>query len=538
MADFILDFLRQHGPTRSSKLSEALQEAGFTPEASRQRLSRARAPVRKFPLRLLPKKESFLYLDAHRNTDVFWGNFLRDMRETGSVFGLALDGLFARGGTIPYDMFAVISGAPAMPMKGQLNAAHVRDALIKASFLEDLYDNDGTRYLRYRGGGAPFYPPRRTAESVLLDAVRDWARKLGLGSYNTIAIRGDEGLRPIGPFMFDLAGPSYFAPVQQANGKPGFIVADVFVEGTLNEHHIQYFIRKVTMLRSMRPSYAVLPFLISESFTGPALKAGHAAGLSMATPTILFGRRVGAALASLVETLKNVAAYASAEDPGRITRLINDLSEIEGRNDNLRGVLFEFMCAYLARRDAVSIDMGVVARDPETGKCVDVDIFKVTHQMSSVTCIECKGKEPGGTLSEDEVRIWLAKAAVMRAHLASHAHYREAEHRFELWTSGKFEPDALALLNAEKLKRTRAPIDWKDGDAVLALGSTGKEKAMTDAFRQHFLNHPLSEVAYVLQESNTTSPIVPTADVLNRMAPGAYGSPLGFLPKPTIEELF
>lgn len=537
MTDFVRDFLRQHGPTRSSKLAEALQAEGVNPEAARQRLSRARAPVRKFPLRLLPKKEAFLYLEDQRNTDLFWSNFLRDMRETGSVYALALDGLFARGGTIPFDMFPVISGAPATPMRGQLNANHVRDTLIKASFVDDLYDTDGTRYLRFKGGG-PYYPPRRTAELVLLDAVREWARKLGLAGYNTIAIRGEEGLRPIGPFTFDLAGPSYFAPVQQPGGKPGFIVADVFADGTLNENHIQYFIRKVTMLRSMRPGYAVLPFLVGESFTGPALKAGHAAGLSLATPTNMFGRRVGAALASLVETLKNVAAYASSEDPARITRLITDLSEIEGRNDNLRGVLFEFMCAYLARRDAVSIDMGVVARDPETGKVVDVDIFKVTHQMASVTCIECKGKEPGGTLSLDEVRTWLAKAAVMRAHLATHPHYREAEHRFELWTSGTFEPDALAYLKSEKQKRTRAPIDWKDGDAVLALGAAGKEKAMTDAFRQHFLNHPLAEVAYSVQTSNTTSLVVPTSDVLNRIAPGAFGSPLGFLPKPTVEDLF
>jgi hypothetical protein len=136
--------------------------------------------------------------------------------------------------------------------------------------------------------------------------------------------------------------------------------------------------------------------------------------------TTLFGRRVGAAMMSLVETLKNVAAYASAESPERITRLITDLSEIQGRDDNLRGVMFELLCAYLARRDAVSIDMGVVARDPESGRSVDVDIFKVTHQMASVTCIECKGKEPGGMLTVDDVQTWLRKVAVMRVHLATH----------------------------------------------------------------------------------------------------------------------
>jgi hypothetical protein len=83
------------------------------------------------------------------------------------------------------------------------------------------------------------------------------------------------------------------------------------------------------------------------------------------------------------DTLKNVAAYASAESPERIIGLINDLSEIEGRNGNLRDVLFELLAAYLARRDAVSIDMGVRARDPETGNFADIDVLKVTHQSVS-----------------------------------------------------------------------------------------------------------------------------------------------------------
>jgi hypothetical protein len=116
-------------------------------------------------------------------------------------------------------------------------------------------------------------------------------------------------------------------------------------------------------------------------------------------------------------------------------------------------------------------------------------------------------------------------------------HFREAEHRFELWTSGAFVPDALLFLENEKQRRTRSPIDWKDGDAVLALATAGKEKAMTDAFRQHFQSHPLAEVAWGVESSNTGL-VVPVSDVMRRLGPGAYGSPLGFLPKPNIDDLF
>ncbi len=62
----------------------------------------------------------------------------------------------------------------------------------------------------------------------------------------------------------------------------------------------------------------------------------------LATPTNLFGQKVGKAIQSLVETLKNAAAIATT-NPERLASLIDDLSEIEGAAGNLRGVLFELI---------------------------------------------------------------------------------------------------------------------------------------------------------------------------------------------------
>ena len=252
---------------RGSKLVQLMQADGLSAEAVRKRLSRVKPPVYKFPLRLLPNNEGFYYLENQRNCDPYWENFLRDMRESGSTYALALDGLRARGGVVAYDQFAVISGAPAKPMKKQLNAEHVRDTLLNAGFIHEYCDADNARYLRLKDE-TPYNIPRRNPELILLDAVREWVRKLGFASYNAVAIRGEETLRPIGPFLFDLAGPSWFAPVQKAGGKPGFIVADVFAEGTLTENHIKYFIRKISMLRSMKAAYSVMPFLLPEASRG------------------------------------------------------------------------------------------------------------------------------------------------------------------------------------------------------------------------------------------------------------------------------
>lgn len=115
---------------------------------------------------------------------------------------------------------------------------------------------------------------------------------------------------------------------------PGFIVADVFAEGILTVHEIQYFIRKARMLKATLGKIGVLSIILAEGFTGEAMTAGHKAGVILATPKDLFGRRVGAAVSSLCEVLKNAAAYASSS-PERLTLLLDNLFDIEGRNRNM-----------------------------------------------------------------------------------------------------------------------------------------------------------------------------------------------------------
>jgi len=494
----IEQILEKYGPARSSKITQALQdEFKLAPPAARKRVSRVVPPIRRFPVPLLPKREAFLYHQDQRTTERFWTNLIRELRETNSVYGAALDGLMARGGIVAADEFAVISGAP-LALKGQISASRVGESLIAAGAIsrDNLADlGDCYRCVRSEIGtpDSSGFRPRLTAEGVILDGVREWARKLGLASYNSIVIRGEEKPRQVGQFKWDLTGPSYLLPLRRGQARNGFFVADVFADGILDAHSIQFFIRKVQMLRASSNSGDALAILVAPGFTGGALTAGHAAGVVLATPENLFGLKVGVAIQSLVATLKNAAAIAAA-NPEKLAGLIDDLSEIEGAAGNLRGVLFELIAAYLARLDAVSVDVGVTARDPDTGKMADIDVLKV-RSKAECTGIECKGKHPGGVVTEGEVADWLRRIPTFRAHLAGERRFREAKISFEMWTTGTFTSDALALLKAEKPKRTKTPIDWKDGLQVAEIAKTAKEKAIREALYEHFLRHPLSNTA-------------------------------------------
>jgi hypothetical protein len=91
-----------------------------------------------------------------------------------------------------------------------------------------------------------------------------------------------------------------------------------------------------------------------------------------------------------------------------MAKLIRDLGDIEWAAGNLRGILFELLCAYLVRRDAETINMGVVATDASAGKVADIDIQHFTSQRSDGVAIECEGKERGGCFSLEGHKIGYA----------------------------------------------------------------------------------------------------------------------------------
>lgn len=492
----VVAILRELGPCRSSKVADVLQlKYGLSSDAARQRIARAGKSIFRFPVSLLPNKETFIYLPDQRATDEFWINLHLALRETNAVYAFALDGMIARGGIVKASEFDVISGAP-IALKKQVASNRVLESLIVAGALrrEQFGGEECVVIERPEIGevNRSGFKGRLSVENTVLDGIREWSRKMGMASYNSIGIRNENPQKlTIGAFKWDLAGPSYLIPLRGEKGKPGWLVADVFSGRTLDENSITYFIRKAQLLRSSQKHSRFLPMLIGDSFTGDALTKGHSAGIVLSTPDILFGRSIANALRNLLDTLNNAAAIASG-NPDRLVNLIDQLSEIEGAAGNLRGVLFELISAHLAKVQGGSIDFSVNARDPQTGKTYDIDVLRVVNKGECIG-IECKGKNPGGKVSLEEVEDWIHRLPMFVRYLKNEPRFAEATLKFELWTSGTFTSEALNKLQAEKNIRKKVPISWKDGDAVFSISNSAKEKKITETLKEHFLRHPLSK---------------------------------------------
>ena len=486
---------------RASRLAAALTDRyALSPDAARKRVSRALPPIRKFPFRLLPKSEAFLYHEGDRNSERYWDGLLRDLRETGSIHGLAIDGLLARGGQAQRTSFDVVAGAPEAQRK-QVPSSRVLDNLKSAGLVDLVEAGEMGQCVRARPDvfetpDTSEFRARTVAEDVLMDGLREWARKLGLASYNAIDIRNDERAAKFSTFHWDLSGPSYLLPLVSPGRdglKPGFFVADVFCSGTLGLPHIQYFLRKVRMTKAMHRVVPFLPVLLADHFTNEALRAGKQAGIMMATTCNLFGDTIAHALTSLIDILSRAAAVAAA-NPERVVELLKDLRSIEGAAGNLRGALFEMIVGYLVREiDGNSIDIGEVIRDPNSGKSAEIDVRRIKENQEC-WFYECRARQPAARIGVDEVAIWIEKIGRIHRYHRSEDRFQGCQFGFELWTTGLFDNDALKLLERTKAQRRRIRIAWKDGTQVRDYAKRASRKAILDTLDEHYFKHPLSDL--------------------------------------------
>ena len=486
---------------RASRLAAALTDRyGLSPDAARKRVSRVLPPIRKFPFRLLPKSEAFLYHEGDRNSDRYWDGLLRDLRETRSIHGLAIDGLMARGGQAQRNSFDVVAGSPEAQKK-QVPLSRVLDNLKSAGLVDLVEAGEMDQCVRaspyvFETPDASEFRARAVAEDVLMDGLREWARKLGLASYNAIEIRNGERAPKFSTFHWDLSGPSYLLPLASPTRdglKPGFFVADVFCSGTLDVPHIQYFLRKVRMTKAMPRVVPFLPVLLADHFTNEALRTGKQAGVMMATTRNLFGDTVALALTSLIDVMSRAAAVAAAS-PERVVELLRDLRSIEGAAGNLRGALFEMIVGYLVREiDGNSIDIGEVVRDPTSGKYAEIDVRRIKENQEC-WFYECRARQPAARIGADEVATWIEKIGRIHRYHRAEDRFQGCQFGFELWTTGLFDDDALALLEHEKTRRKRITIAWRDSTQVREYAKRASRKAILDTLDEHYFKHPLSDL--------------------------------------------
>lgn len=533
MADLVVDVLRRIGPCISTDLVAALvQDFKLTPSAARQRVSRSTA-IKRLAHLTFSRGAYFLYLQTDYASPRFWDSLVRCLLEQTISYGGGLAALMGREGVMPVAHFSIACGAP-VAQKGHISASVALNRLKDANLVQ-TFDVPGigecvelVQKTPAQSSEVAAMRARLHTEDLLLCAIKDWARNLGLVSYNTVSLRDQGATQPkVGTFNWDLTAPSYLGPLAQWDGgkaKPGFLVCDVLLGVNVSAEELRPFINKCKTLRSLPNIGRCLQVFVADGYEPEAFSLAKDAGVVPATTSTLFGVEVAKALRQLTDILKE--AYPREGTLEKVDEVFARLSHIEGAANNLRGALFEFLVAEVVRLSSphTTIQLNEILRDPH-GKSAEIDVL-VYQLNQSVRFIECKGYKPGGTVPDEMVMRWLDdRIPFIRRIAEGDRSWRGCKLKFEFWTSGQLSTEAKAMIQVEAKKIRKFELSVFEGQDVAIMVSDTNTAALKKTYCDHFLEHPLEKAERASKKSKRRIPNPPGSRLTKRNTPEMESDP-------------
>ncbi len=497
MANLVEQYLKNHGPSLSSEITESLVKYhNLSAVAARQRVSRGSKEIYRLDLSF-PRRAKFLYLKQQSGSELSWTRLELALLNSHSAYGYAISALRARGGVIPKSHFEIVCGSP-IKQKKHLSASVVLNQMIRLKLLYEVYVEDiGTcvylgLHINHLDSLIPAMKARLFVEELTLRGIYSWMRKLGFASYTQIKARTPEENPRVSTTAWDLAGPSYLSPLVSfksgsTNPTPGFVVCDILLTQVVTEKDIDPFIKKLSSLRSLRNVGKQLSFFVANSYDQNAFKKLKALGVSPATTATIFDNEIGRGMTLLIELLAQVVS--SSVPMESIDQIFKSVGKIDGASNRLRGALFEFVIA-----DAMRLSYGnhvQLNKECKTDKGKkEADVISITSQQ--IRFIEGKGYNLNKRVTLDEVKYWLdEQVPVFRAYALAHPDWQDAELVFEFWTTSSFEPDALNRLEKSKEITKKYQIEFKDHRGVTEHIAKTKSKSLISTYKEHFVNAPV-----------------------------------------------
>ncbi len=490
-------WLRKRGPSLTSDLIAALVEGGVNAAAARQRVNRARGEVKRLAGLRFAKNARFIYLDEQYATEEFWRALERAFRSHGLAYWTALTNLKARGGVCPAKMFDRVASAP-LNRRGQLSPQRIYERLHAVRLLRRVRTEERQSFIElwpdfYRKASLAHVRATLLAEQIVLLGVRDWARRLGLGSHNAFKLRAANP--QVSSLVWDLSAPSYTRPLalrSEGSIKPGFIVCDVNFTGIINEDEIAAFIRKHDLAAAPARVAPIFPMFVGEIFSETAFARARSAGITAVTVGDLLGKDIAKGLRDLIDLLSDQGATASA-NPEHLQHVMEQLTAIQDASHNVRAALFELVIGALIKDvEGGYLQTGVVRKQGRDGPAFELDVLLTTDAPKPVYIIECKAKLAGAQVSLQDVERWYEnRVPTIADYLGADRQFVGRKFRFELWTNGNFHPAAAEYLAAQQTEYNRYGVGWKDGAVLRAYARAAPTATIRKMLNEHYFTHSL-----------------------------------------------
>lgn len=477
----IEEILRQKGPLLSGELSQILIKVNMvSPENARQLISRAKEPVKKLKLGF-DSNQSFLYLETEKDSHKYFNKLIIYLKPYAKVYYYLIHFAKRNNGYVNINNLPIYSSSPILRLTGHKKATDIIKDLIDVKIFQKYTEanililNDNI-YQDFDFN--QFKIKDEMAQNITAHLIKRFENTnfIAFGKAKTYSSDEPE----FGKMQWCFTVPTYLnGMTKPSKGKiiPGFIIGDVILNKSLKEPDIEFFLKKVSILKAQINLPNFIPILVTQFLEPEAFKKLKKNGVYICLTQEIFGDKYFKFIKDILDLISN-----PEKEPGNILKILND-EETSGKFGNMKGDLFEYLVGNYYNIMQKIYRVGKKIRERKTGKDKEIDIL--VNDTLEVIVIECKALN--APLSKDFVNKWLTdNIFIIRKWILDQDEYKSKNIRFELWSVNGFEQDALnELINFSNTTKKYNIAYLDKADIKTRIGSA-KDQKLNESFIKHY----------------------------------------------------
>jgi hypothetical protein len=471
------------GPILTSEIIESMRTSGsiLTDEAIRQKLSRLKDGIYKVKGYFAHRQTLFFDPEIYGSEEYY--NGLREaLEKAGKQYAYIINAIDFHYGSLPISQAAAYGVNPIINTKGHVTFQTALDKLVALKIVGIANDEIRLHHHASRNSGNQKHARAiQLAKDVLLLQFSDWSRKIGVTAFNSAKYYSD-----FYNYSFAFVSPSYIGPlvkIEAGKIKPAFVVADILIGNKITVNQVDFFIKKVDILKSMKNVAPFIPFLIVDNVEPDALALLKSKGIVIGFVNQLFGSQYAELLEALVKGVTNAGAMLK-KNPEHFIDLLTKLNAlVTGKTNNLRGDLFEMAVGYYHSKMGCGIlDIGKEIYWEMEQR--ELDVYALYG--NKIVVAECKGYN--SQVTKADIELWCSdKIPLIRNWILNAASLSDKEIVFQYWSTGGFDDEATALINVIEQKTKKHKLEFYDQAKMVEKSKEAKSKKFTEILNEYFI---------------------------------------------------
>lgn len=389
MSKKVVTLLNKYGPMLSGELARKFEhEYGASNTAARQALSRAKKPVNKICTLSFDKNQKFFYLESQYMSNHYIERLMDAIKQSSQINWVYICAFQSQNGFVAKSILPSLVSSPIKNVKGHKLHQRVIDDLLKCGIIVEYNE---THWMLAEWASIQ---NRSIARAVGLETVKkqvvndfaSWAQNINLIGYDSAKVLSASA--EFANFQWALTAPAYIQPLYDTEKiRPGFVVADIFYGRTATEEDINFFLDKLSVIRTFKKLPAFMPVFLVENITREALMILKENKVMVALIKNVFDEKYAKLLAEIVSVFSHSSAIIS-KNPEKIETLFSEIAKAEGRYNDIIGDMFELLVGYYYQHIGYRyLEIRKLIQIPDSNDKNEIDVL--VERDGEIIIVEC-----------------------------------------------------------------------------------------------------------------------------------------------------